>query len=67
MAPAPGLLAAYEDPGAVGQVIVDALARGTQSEGPITTAIAPYAGRYGLPKGDGVKLMDRLVEIATRR
>lgn len=32
----------------------------------LAAAVAPYAGRYGLPKGDGARLMDWLVEIATR-
>jgi predicted transcriptional regulator of viral defense system len=60
------LLAALEDPGAVGHLVADALAAGSETRAAVAKAIAPYAARFGLPKGDGAKLRDWLVQIATR-
>jgi len=57
------LLAEREDPGAVAQVIADALGAGHDDPGPVADAIAPYATRFGLPRADGPALLEWLLEL----
>jgi predicted transcriptional regulator of viral defense system len=57
------LLAAREDPGAIGQVIADALRSAYDDPGSVAATIAPYAASLGLRRGDGMGLMSRLVDL----
>lgn len=58
------LLAEREDPGAVGQIIAEALRPGFDYPGTVARAIAPHATAYGLQRGDGVGLLRWLLELA---
>jgi hypothetical protein len=57
------LLESREDPGAIGAVIADAMR--ARKDHPETTAraIAPYAATLGLPEGDGLALLDWLLDL----
>ncbi|WP_250036118.1 type IV toxin-antitoxin system AbiEi family antitoxin domain-containing protein [Paractinoplanes maris] len=57
------LLADREDPGAVAQVIIDALRPAFDDPGSVASAIAPYAAAHGLPRGDGIGLLLWLLEL----
>lgn len=57
------LLAEREDPGAVAQVISDALRGVFDYPGLVADAIAPYAAAYGLRRGDGLGLLRWLLDI----
>lgn len=57
------LLAEREDPGAVGQVIADTLRPVFDYPGTIAEAVAPYAAAYGLRRGDGLAMLDWLLEL----
>jgi predicted transcriptional regulator of viral defense system len=57
------LLVDREDPGAVAQVIADALRPVHDHPGTVAQAIAPYARRFGLPDGDGLALLEWLLEL----
>jgi predicted transcriptional regulator of viral defense system len=52
-----------EDPGAVAQVIADALRPVHDYPGTVARAIFPYARRFGLPDGDGLALLEWLLEL----
>jgi hypothetical protein len=52
-----------EDPGAVAQVIADALRPVHDYPGTVARAITPYARRFGLPDGDGLVLLEWLLEL----
>lgn len=58
------LLAEHEDPGAVGQLIADALRPGYDYPGTVASALAPYAARYGLRSGDGLGLLRMVLDLA---
>jgi hypothetical protein len=58
------LLAEREDPGAVAQVIADALQPVFDYPGAIARAIAPYAAAYGLRRGDGLGLLRWLLDLS---
>jgi predicted transcriptional regulator of viral defense system len=58
------LLAQLEDPGAVAQVVVDALRTGADHPGAVVRAIAPHAVRFELPNGDGPALLEWLLDLA---
>lgn len=58
------LLHAGEDPGAVGEMIADALRGGYDDPGTIARALAPHAATRGLSDGDGVGLLRLLLEAA---
>lgn len=58
------LLADREDPGAVGQVIADALRLGLDHPSAVAGAIAPYAAAHGLRRGDGLGLLRWLLELS---
>ena len=57
------LLAEREDPGAVGQLIADALRPVYDYPGSVARAIAPYAAAHGLRRGDGIGLLRWLLDI----
>jgi predicted transcriptional regulator of viral defense system len=57
------LLAVREDPGAVAQVIADALRAARDQPGTVAEAVAPYAARFGLPPGDGLTLLEWLLNL----
>jgi predicted transcriptional regulator of viral defense system len=59
------LLADHEDPGAVGQVIADALQRASDRPERFATALAPLARRYGVTPGDGIAMLDWLLHLAS--
>lgn len=61
------LLAEREDPGAVGQVIADALRLGLDSPDAMTAAVAPHAKSHGLRTGDGAGLLRWLLELSGDR
>jgi Transcriptional regulator, AbiEi antitoxin len=58
------LLAAREDPGAVAQVIVDALRSVLDFPGSVASAVAPFAASHGLRRGDGIGLLRWLLELS---
>jgi predicted transcriptional regulator of viral defense system len=57
------LLAEREDPGAVGELIADALRPGYEYSGTVAAAIAPYAASHGLRRGDGIGLLRWLLDL----
>ena len=57
------LLEHREDPAAVANVIADALRADKDYPGTVARAIAPYAGSLGLREGDGLALLDWLLEL----
>jgi predicted transcriptional regulator of viral defense system len=58
------LLADREDPGAVGQVIADALRPVHDYPGSVAEAIAPQAAGLGLRRGDGLGLLHWLLDLS---
>ncbi|MFV2196978.1 type IV toxin-antitoxin system AbiEi family antitoxin domain-containing protein [Nocardiopsis sp. LOL_012] len=59
------LLSAREDPGAVGQVLAEALRDGHSHPAAMARSLSGYAARLGLRRGDGVALLRWLLELAT--
>src|SRR5262245_47384972 len=59
------LLAENEDPEAVAQIIVDALRSVYDSPGTFADALAPYAARFGLRRGDGFSLLRWMLELVS--
>jgi len=57
-------LAEHEDPGAVAQLIADAIRPVFDYPGTVVAAIAPYAAAYGLRRGDGRGLLRWLLELS---
>jgi predicted transcriptional regulator of viral defense system len=57
------LLSDREDPGAVAQVIADAIRHAYDYPGNFAEALAPHAAAYGLRRGDGLALLRWLVEL----
>jgi predicted transcriptional regulator of viral defense system len=57
------LLAEKEDPGAVGELIADALRPVYDYPGTVARAIAPYAAAHGLRRGDGIGLLRWLLDL----
>ena len=57
------LLAEREDPGAVGQVIADALRPVFDYPVTVAEAVAPYAAAYGLRRRDGLGMLGWLLEL----
>jgi len=57
------LLAEREDPGAVGQVIADALRSTFDYPGAVVSAIAPFAAAHGLRRDDGPGLLRWLLDL----
>jgi len=58
------LLAEREDPGAVAQVVADALRPVFDYPSLVARAIAPYAAFYGLRRGDGLGLLRWLLDLS---
>lgn len=58
------LLAEREDPGAVGQIIAEALRPGFDYPGTVAGTIAPHAAAYGLQRDDGLGLLRWLLELS---
>lgn len=56
------LLDDREDPGAVAQVIADTIRSSYDYPGVFADALAPYAARFGLRRGDGVALLRWLLD-----
>jgi hypothetical protein len=57
------LVAWNTDLSLVGEVIADAVTAGTLEPDDTARRLAPLAGRQGLPPGDGVALLERLLRI----
>jgi predicted transcriptional regulator of viral defense system len=58
------LLADREDPGAVGQIVVDALREVYDYPGTFAEALSPAAARLGFRSGDGLAVLRWLIELA---
>lgn len=58
------LLAAREDPGAVGRVIADALRSVYDYPNSVADAIAPHAAVLGMRRGDGLGLLRWLLDLS---
>ena len=58
------LLAAREDPGAVGQLVADALRGVYDYPATVADAIGPHAGVLGFPDGDGLALLGWLLDLS---
>ena len=57
------LLYDHEDPGAVAQIIVDAIRPVFDYPGSFAVSLAPHAGRFGLRRDDGLSLFRWLLEL----
>jgi Transcriptional regulator, AbiEi antitoxin len=57
------LLRSREDPEAVAQVVVDALRQGHSSPAEFAAALAPSSARHGLRRGDGISLLQWLLDL----
>jgi putative AbiEi antitoxin of type IV toxin-antitoxin system len=57
------LLAENEDPEAVAQIIADAIRSVYDDPGSFADALAPYAARFGLRRGDGLSLLRWMLEL----
>lgn len=57
------LLAENEDPEAVAQIIADAIRSAYDYPGTFADALAPYASRFGLRRGDGLSLLRWMLEL----
>jgi len=58
------LLAERDDPEAIAQLIADALRPVYDYPSAVAKAIAPYAGCFGLRRGDGLALLEWLLELS---
>ena len=58
------LLRSREDPEAVAQVVADALRHGHASPGEFAAALAPSAALHGFRRGDGMSLLQWLLDLA---
>lgn len=57
------LLESREDPESVAHVVADGLRAIKDYPGPVAQAIAPHAVSLGLPEGDGLALLDWLLDL----
>ena len=57
------LLYDHEDPGAVAQIIADAIRSVFDYPGAFAVGLAPHAGRFGLRRDDGLALLRWLLEL----
>jgi hypothetical protein len=57
------LLDDKEDPEAVAYLVADAIRPGHDDPGTIADALAPYAARLGLRRGDGLALLRWLLDL----
>ena len=58
------LLADHVEPSAIGQIAAEVIDGVFDYPGEIAKQIAPHAARFGLPRGDGVALLDHLLALA---
>jgi Transcriptional regulator, AbiEi antitoxin len=58
------LLADHVDVDAVAEITREVLERVLDYPGVVAEAVAPYAGRFGLERGDGIGLLDELLRRA---
>jgi predicted transcriptional regulator of viral defense system len=58
------LLSEREDPGAVGELIIDTLHLGDERAEAVIDAIAGHANSYGLARGDGAGFLEWLLELS---
>jgi hypothetical protein len=61
------LLADHVDPMQVGQITAEVVDHVYDYPAVLAETIAPYAARFGLPKGDGIALLDHLLTLAGYR
>lgn len=61
------LLADHVEPSSVAQITAEVIDHVYDYPGVIAENIAPYAARFGLPRGDGVALLDHLLSLAEYR
>jgi hypothetical protein len=61
------LLADNVDPESVAQITVEVLDRVFDYPRVVARSLAPHAARFGLPKGDGIALLDYLLSRANYR
>jgi hypothetical protein len=57
------LLADREEPGAVAQLVADAIRNDYDYPGTITDALAPHAAAFGFRRGDGLALLRSLLDL----
>lgn len=57
------LLAGHEDPEAVGHLIADAIRGAFDYPDTFAGSLAPFAARFGLPRGDGIGLLRWLLDL----
>jgi hypothetical protein len=57
------LLAGHEDPEAVGHLIADAIRGAFDYPDTFADSLAPFAARFGLPRGDGIGLLRWLLDL----
>jgi predicted transcriptional regulator of viral defense system len=57
------LLGENEDPGAVAQIVADAIRAVYDYPGTFAEALAPHAARFGLRRGDGLALLRWLLDL----
>jgi predicted transcriptional regulator of viral defense system len=61
------LLADHVEPGVVGRIAAEVVDGGLEGTGDIAERIAPHAGSFGLPRGDGRAVLDHLLALAGSR
>lgn len=61
------LLAAHVEPGVVGRIAAEVLGGGLDGAADLADHIAPYAARFGLPRGDGRATLEYLLALAGSR
>jgi predicted transcriptional regulator of viral defense system len=57
------LLASYAEPGVVGRIAAEVLDGGLEGASDVADRIAPYAARFGLPRGDGRATLEYLLAL----
>jgi predicted transcriptional regulator of viral defense system len=58
------LLAAHVEPGVVGRIAAEVLDGGLEGATDVADRVAPYAARFGLPRGDGRATLEYLLALA---
>lgn len=58
------LLADHVEPGVVGRIAAEVIDRGLEDAAEIAKRVAPYATRFGLPRGEGGSTLDHLLAFA---
>ncbi len=61
------LLADHVDPSAVAQIAVEVMERMLDYPRAVADDLAPYSARYGFAAGDGIALLDHLLQLAGSR